>query len=43
MTRQLADIVGDDTIRKYLQSLRGLSIKNRILPHISITREVLTF
>ena len=38
IVRQLGDIVGDDTIRKYLQSLKGFSMrKYRILPHLSIT------
>ena len=38
MTRQLGDIVSDEAIRKYLQSLKGFSIrKDRILPHLSTT------
>ena len=38
MVRQLGDIVNDDAIRKYFQSLKGFSIrKDRILPHISTT------
>ena len=38
MTRKLGDIVGDDSMRKYVQSLKGLIIrKDRILPHLSIT------
>ena len=38
MARQLGDIVSDEAIRKYLQSLKGFSIrKDRILPHLSMT------
>ena len=40
MMRQLDDIVNDDAIRKYFQSLKGFSIrKDRILPHISTTEK----
>ena len=38
MTRKVGDIVDDDSMRKYVQSLKGFSIrKERILPHLSIT------
>ena len=38
IARQLGDIVSNEAIRKYLQSLKGSSIrKDRILPHLSIT------
>ena len=41
MARQLGDIVSDEAIRNYLQSLKGFSIrKDRILPilpHLSMT------
>ena len=41
MTRQLGNIVSDEAIRKYLQLLKGFSIrKERILSHLSSTVNV---
>ena len=38
MTRQLGNIVSDEAVRKYLQSLKGFSIRTeRILSHLSST------
>ena len=38
MVRHMGDIVDDDAIRKYLQPLKGFSIrKDKILPHLSVT------